>query len=401
MVLFWDWIGWFLEQTKHDEKYNQQQRIVQSGQQQIAGFEQDLTKYQKFSKSETFSSIEDYFLEDIEESDYLNTAISVIDALNDKHYKGIETLNDLQKGINSFLGNFQEVNLFNFKTDLRTDADYLTFAEVLKEFVEEEKINQFEKWVNERFAHIIQQIGNETTDLISKEAEIEKIIKKINDDFVKKNFVQAIKGMEMRTQKSSNPVVKLLVKIKEFNDEHSMIFGETNLFTASDSGSQNQKAVELLKQLIKELERHKNSVLTLSESFDLQFKIIENDNDSGWVEKLSLVGSEGTDVLVKAMINILLLNVFKESASKKFKDFKLHCMLDEIRRLHPNNVKGILRFANERNILLINGSPTSQNPTDYRYTYFLTKEQSSKGDKKYLTKVTRLISTKPKVTMKA
>jgi hypothetical protein len=28
-------------------------------------------------------------------------------------------------------------------------------------------------------------------------------------------------------------------------------------------------------------------------------------------------------------------------------------MMDEIGRLHPNNVKGILRFANERNILLI------------------------------------------------
>ena len=40
-------------------------------------------------------------------------------------------------------------------------------------------------------------------------------------------------------------------------------------------------------------------------------------------------------------------------------------MMDEIGRLHPNNVKGILRFANERNILLINGSPTSQNATDY------------------------------------
>jgi hypothetical protein len=30
--------------------------------------------------------------------------------------------------------------------------------------------------------------------------------------------------MEMRTQKSSNPVVKLLIKIKEFNDENSLIF---------------------------------------------------------------------------------------------------------------------------------------------------------------------------------
>ena len=48
-------------------------------------------------------------------------------------------------------------------------------------------------------------------------------------------------------------------------------------------------------------------------------------------------------------------------------------MMDEIGRLHPNNIKGILQFANSRNIYLINSSPTSYNPYDYRYTYMLSK----------------------------
>ena len=203
--------------------------------------------------------------------------------------------------------------------------------------------------------------------------------------------------MEMRTQKSSNPIVKLLVQIKEFNDENGLLLGERSLFTSSESNNKNSVAVNLLKQLVKELEKYKNPYLTLSESFDLQFRIVENDNDSGWVEKLANVGSEGTDVLVKAMINILLLNVFKNSASRKFKDFKLHCMMDEIGRLHPANVKGILRFANERNILLINGSPTSQNATDYKYTYKLSKVQSKTDNKKYITKITRLVKVTSKV----
>src|SRR5699024_9264295 len=121
------------------------------------------------------------------------------------------------------------------------------------------------------------------------------------------------------------------------NDENQLSLSELNLFSRDDNTEQNKKAIELLKQLIKELDRYKKDSLSLSESFDLQFRIVENDNDSSWVEKLSHVGSEGTDVLVKAMINILLLNVFKSDASKKFKDFKLHCMMDEIGRLHPNN----------------------------------------------------------------
>ena len=54
------------------------------------------------------------------------------------------------------------------------------------------------------------------------------------------------------------------------------------------------------------------------DSFELRFRIIEKTTTTPvCFEKLSNVGSEGTDILVKAMINIMLLNVFKESASQK------------------------------------------------------------------------------------
>ena len=118
--------------------------------------------------------------------------------------------------------------------------------------------------------------------------------------------------------------------------------------------------------------------LSLSDTFQLQFRIVENDNDTGWVEKIANVGSDGTDILVKAMVNIMLINVFKEKVSRKFGEFRIHCMMDEIGKLHPNNIKGILDFANSRNILLINSSPTTYNVSDYRYTYLLSKDNSSK-----------------------
>ncbi|WP_366182683.1 ATP-binding protein [Flavobacterium ovatum] len=386
-----------IEIKKLEEKYSNQKEIVENIQSKRNEFEIDENKFLEFKKSETFTSIQIHFSDATNKIEDTKTAVAIISEINDKHYKGIETFKELQQAINNFNGNFNEHNIFSFKVKLNEDLDYLNFALDLKEFVEADKINEFEKRVNERFANIIRLIGRETTELNSKEAEIEKIIRKINDDFVNKNFVQAIKEMEMRTQKSSNSIVKLLIQIKEFNDENSVLLGESNLFTSSETNSKNQKAVELLKQLVKELEKSKNTSLTLSESFDLQFRIVENDNDSGWVEKLSDVGSKGTDILVKAMINISLLNVFKESASKQFKDFKLHCMMDEIGTLHPTNQKGILRFANERNILLINGSPTSQNATDYKYTYKLAKEQSKTDAKKYITKINRLIKVNTKI----
>ena len=114
--------------------------------------------------------------------------------------------------------------------------------------------------------------------------------------------------------------------------------------------------------------------------------MIENQNDTGWVEKLSNVGSEGTDTLVKAMVNIMLLNVFKESVSKRFKDFRLHCMMDEIGKLHPNNVRGILKFANDRNIMLINGSPIENDALAFTHIYKLHKDEKS------ITRVKRILT---------
>ena len=378
-----------IEKGKLKTKSQIQNEIVKSLKDKIDEFEKDLTEFEEFEKSEVFEDIQDYFTKNIILKNTENTATLLISEIKDKHYSISKRIDELKQSVNKFIGNFDDNNIFNFKVTFISNNDYFNFALDLKEFIEEDKITEFEKRINERFVDIIQLIGRETTSLQSKEAEIETVIRKINNDFSKRNFVTAIKGMEMRTQPSSNKVVQLLVQIKEFNDKHGLELGERDLFTSANSGKKNERAVELLKQLITELDKQKNSILTLSASFDLQFRIIENDNNSGWVENLSNVGSEGTDVLVKAMINIMLLNVFKESASKKFKDFKLHCMMDEIGKLHPNNVKGILRFANERNILLINSSPTSYNATNYRYTYILSKVKS--GANTYATKIKRLI----------
>jgi hypothetical protein len=236
-----------IELNKIITKYSKQDDFVKSIKSKIDEFDADENKFIEFKeKSETYKSIHIYFSEPIREIVETKTAISIITEINDKHYKGIETFKELQQSTNAFIGNFGEQNVFSFKVKLNDDIEFLNFASDLKEFIEVDKINEYEKRVNDRFAHIIHLIGRETTELNSKKGEIEKIIKKINDDFVGKNFVQAIKEMEMKTLESSNPIVKLLIQIKEFNDENSFALGETNLFTSSESNSKNQRAVDLL-----------------------------------------------------------------------------------------------------------------------------------------------------------
>lgn len=225
---------------------------------------------------------------------------------------------------------------------------------------------------------ILGRVSFEMGELTKHESAVNKIINDINSDFRERNFAGVIKLIALHSVPSSDKMVQLLKRIKDFNDENQFAMGELNLFSTVNREAVNDKAVEYLLDFMKSLLKDpQRQCLTLSDLFQLQFRIVENDNDTGWADKLSHVGSEGTDTLVKAMINIMLINVFKTKVSRKFGDFRIHCMMDEIGKLHPQNVKGILDFANARNILLINSSPTTYNVSDYRYTYLLSKDGKS------------------------
>jgi hypothetical protein len=347
---------------------------------------EDIQAFTDFQVTEAYASVPPVHKEYKEEGRNDRRAKALVEEINRSYYNSIKRLDELKEAVNKFLSNFSPNNIFSFTTGLIARQQYLDFAGQLNEFVTDNKIEVYEKRINERFASIIHLLGRETTNLMSKGDEIQKIITSINKDFDRKNFVGAIKKIELRLDESANKIVNLLLQIKKFNDENAYDIGGLNLFSSIDSEVKNKKAVDLLKQLSKSIGDYKRDTISLSDSFELKFRIEENQNDTGWVEKLANVGSEGTDVLVKAMINIMLLNVFKEGASKRFKDFRLHCMMDEIGKLHPNNVKGILQFANDRNILLINGSPVETNAMDYRHIYKLEKDARS------FTKVKRIVS---------
>lgn len=380
-----------------EEKYRQQKEAINSQlketdgllhqlNQQLNLLEEDSKAFNRFQQTDPYLSINSAYTEEKEIYKNDKSCKVLIEEVNRCYYTSIKRLDDLKEAANKFLGNFSVQNIFNFQSGLNDKHAYQQFAEDLNEFINNSKIEEFERRVNERFANVIKLVGKETGDLMSKAGDIQKVISNINKDFDNKNFVGAIRKIELRIDESANKVVQLLTQIKKFNDEHSFDIGGLNLFSSTDQESKNKKAVDLLKQLGKAIIEYRRDTIALSDSFELKFRVEENQNDTGWVEKLSNVGSEGTDVLVKAMINIMLLNVFKEGASKRFKEFRLHCMMDEIGKLHPNNIKGILQFANDRNILLINGSPTETNALNYRHIYKLEKDNNRN------TKIKRIIT---------
>ena len=291
--------------------------------------------------------------------------------VNQKH----GTMERLKETVINFNRNFKPQNAFHFNTMPVTDNDYLQIAVDLQDFMDNNKIEEFRRRTSEHYKDILGRISTEIGTLMKRRSDVDGVINDINRDFVEKNFVGVIKSIELRANESSDRLMRLLIAIHDFTVENSLSIGEVNLFSGDNRDEVNRKVVNFLKSLAHQLQDEQNRpTVSLGDAFRLQFRVKENDNDTNWVERINNVGSDGTDILVKAMVNIMLINVFKKKAARKSGDFIVHCMMDEIGRLHPNNIKGILQFANSRNIYLINSSPTSYNPYDYRYTYLLSKQ---------------------------
>ena len=285
-----------------------------------------------------------------------------------------ESIDKLKDIVISFNRNFKPQNAFHFNTMPVTDSDYLQIAVDLQDFLDNNKIEEFRRRTSEHYKDILGRVSTEIGALMKRRSDVDGVILDINRDFVEKNFAGVIKSIELRANESSDKLMQLLMSIHDYTVENALSIGELNLFSSDNREEVNLKVVDYLKSLSHQLQNEPNRpTVSLGDAFRLQFRVKENDNDTNWVERINNVGSDGTDILVKAMVNIMLINVFKKKAARKSGDFIVHCMMDEIGRLHPNNIKGILQFANSRNIYLINSSPTSYNPYDYRYTYLLSK----------------------------
>lgn len=368
------------------DKYNQRKQkhneSLQSLEKELAGrrmeksrIDEDLQEAKNFINNENLCPP---ILVDTPERETLLTPSQAVDELTSIIVSRQKNFDKFKGCVNIFKANFSVKNTSHFRMELSVDEDYLDFANNLDDFIANNKIEEYRRRTSERYLDILNRVSKEMGELTKHESDVEKIIHDINSDFKERNFAGVIKLIALRSVPSTDKMVQLMKRIKDFNDENQFAMGELNIFSSANREDTNQKAVAHLLDFMKSLvDNPQRQSLTLSDLFQLQFRIAENDNDTGWVDKLSHVGSEGTDTLVKAMINIMLINVFKGKVSRKFGDFRIHCMMDEIGKLHPQNVKGILDFGNARNILLINSSPTTYNVSDYRYTYLLSKDGKS------------------------
>jgi hypothetical protein len=298
---------------------------------------------------------------------------------NDNEY--YSQFDKFRENISEFSGRFRSDNHFNFRINAGGgELEYERFASYLEEFYNENKIQISIAEVAKSHGMLIDAIASKMRALTEFRGRIAKMISKMEADFSKASFEgsRLIEYIKLKSEDSENKVLRKLQRITDFREQNPFLYGEANLFNTGmkGKGEIDKKSVELLNDLQRTISEENYEEINVQDLFELRFRIKEGKNDTGWIEKIDKVGSTGTDMLVKAVIYITLLNVFiKESTEKTSRNFKVHCIIDEVGQISAPYLKELIAFADERNICLINGLPNeSKLETHYNYTYKFRKD---------------------------
>lgn len=337
--------------------------------------ESEIISYHNFEKETLFDELKIFFnTEDIKEDFNCKESIDKLKNIALAYEKEFKIFVDKITEFSSF---FSLRNYLGFDVELKNDLEYRIFAENLKIFIDENKILDLKRELSRKYVMVLNNIAAETKALLAREMEVYKLISKINSDFRNSNFVGVVKSIELRALASSEKIIQILRKVCVYQEKNDMEFGEVNLFNQSGSVDKDSEAITLLDEFLNQIVKSDFKNLSLEQVFDLEFRIKENENDTNWVKRIANVGSNGTDVLVKSMIYINLLNIFKNHGSKNNSELMLHCIIDEVGILHDSNITGLIGFASKRNICLINGSPNSHNEQDYKHIYMFRKNPNT------------------------
>ncbi|ANE50627.1 ATP-binding protein [Flavisolibacter tropicus] len=319
--------------------------------------------------------------------------VSIIDLclkLQSLQQKFINDSQILRESISKLAGSFRADNHFNFKVNNTTEFDYQAFATNLKSFVVEDRLRTSIDELGRQHWMILDSIGTKVNDLMRQLDKVKKTILNIDSELESSNFSEGrlIQFIKIRYKEGKSLVLKQLQAIAEIKNAHQFGIGELNLFNSNtkQNNELHKKSVDALAKLFKILEEEGKEKIQLQDTFELQFNIKEKKNETGWVERLPKIGSDGTDILVKSIIYIILLNLFiKESTQKTAQHFKVHCLIDEVGKIATNYMKELLKFVAPKNILLINGLPNeSKLEMHYNTTY---KLRNGKNDTMQIIKL--------------
>jgi len=352
---------------------------------QVSSLQKDLKEYISFKETALYMDLSG-LIENSQEQRSEESLSDMINRLRDLGFTHASSKDKLRKKLNRAFSSISLHNIFNlYAPSSDSDAAILSSANGLKIFVLENKIETYKEQVAKEFTLTLRHLSSEISELLKAEGDISKTVSRINKTLQDLQGIKVIRGIELRYKESDNLLLNVLKAIGDLVEENP--YGnEINLFSAETNEHFNQKALKHLDELSLHLSEEKADLLTLDESFVLEFRAIENGNDTGFVPSLDGIGSNGTDVMVKAMVNIAMLSLARKQSSKQDASVYFHCILDEVGILSPAYLKELIAYANNKKIRFVNGAPDEKLVSTYKRLYMLSTNA------KHQTIVRKLVS---------
>lgn len=289
-----------------------------------------------------------------------------------------DNLNDLKKLVNKFNGLFK-ANIFNLPQGCTVDDDYLKYARSLNEIVNTETIDEYSIGQNSVYIKTLQVIRMSVDNLLKRKATVEGIISELDREFRSAKLPSVIQEIRLRRADIRDELYDCLLAIYNFVESNDAILPGVSLWVSqSEFDKVRIEMHELLSSFVNILFKPGNNEreeFTLEDMFSIEFRITENGQTQGWLSQIpKVIGSTGTGIMIKMLLNIMLISISKKKTLKKEERFFLHCILDESENLPPEYIRDILDFSTDRGIYLILGSPSTLDPISFKRNYELFKD---------------------------
>ena len=228
----------------------------------------------------------------------------------------------------------------------------------LKPFVNGRGIHAMKQIQTQEFEQLIRNICAKNADFQTGVRQVSQTADQVATHLKENNFVDVLDSIELKIDRVDSSLTRTLLRMEEFAD---VTFGsDHDLFGKRADRSLVDRAIETFEMLLRDIDNHKSQRLTLTDYFEFSIRVHENGHDMGWRKSLDHIGSTGTDYLVKMLIYLSLIEIYRARAIDSKMGAIVHCVLDETGVLAPKYVRSVLEYAKSRGIILITAGHSQQ-----------------------------------------
>lgn len=206
---------------------------------------------------------------------------------------------------------------------------------------------------------------------------VKSAISRINKDLEDIGSTTLIESIRLRAKDKDNGVDSAMQGLAEYWKLHSDNM-QQNLFSTDNSSNHKEVILEKLKDFVDKLKKlsSKEKSISVGGLFDLQGKIIEKGNESEWEDGAFGKGSEGTRILIKVAITASLLSMALSGSRDKQTPL---LMIDEIGKLHNDNVQRVLEYVNKKGSYLVAVQPNNSMAKFFDRAYILEEKSKTQS----------------------